>query len=124
MTLVTVLIGTISTILFIAILALFPTEALQEARKEQEPERLFHWHTLAAVVAGVLSFLFAWGILSHVSPENTMATHEAQRALSAHAKDIVTVILSDFRGLDTMGELTVIGIALLGIAKLLEWKKK
>jgi multicomponent Na+:H+ antiporter subunit A len=38
---------------------------------------------------------------------------------AAHAKDVVTAILADFRGFDTMGEITVIGIALLGTALLL-----
>jgi multicomponent Na+:H+ antiporter subunit A len=38
---------------------------------------------------------------------------------SAHAKNVVTAILADFRGLDTMGEITVIGMVLLGIATLL-----
>ena len=33
---------------------------------------------------------------------------------------IVTAILSDFRGLDTMGEITVIGITMLGLLTLLQ----
>ena len=39
---------------------------------------------------------------------------QAQLALApeAHAADVVTAILADFRGLDTFGEITV--IALLG----------
>jgi multicomponent Na+:H+ antiporter subunit A len=42
---------------------------------------------------------------------------------AAHGKDVVTVILADFRGLDTMGEITVIGVAFLGIATLLRrWR--
>jgi multisubunit Na+/H+ antiporter MnhB subunit len=40
---------------------------------------------------------------------------------------VVTVILADFRGFDTMGEITVIGIALVGVAMLLglsgEWRR-
>jgi multicomponent Na+:H+ antiporter subunit A len=32
---------------------------------------------------------------------------------------VVTVILADFRGLDTMGEVTVVALVLLGVATLL-----
>lgn len=39
--------------------------------------------------------------------------------LQAHGKNIVNVILVDFRGLDTLGEITVLGVAALGIFALL-----
>ena len=38
---------------------------------------------------------------------------------AVHGKNIVTVILADFRGFDTMGEVTVIALTLLGIISLL-----
>ena len=37
----------------------------------------------------------------------------------AHAKDVVTAILADFRGLDTLGEITVVALVLLGVGTLL-----
>jgi multisubunit Na+/H+ antiporter MnhB subunit len=37
----------------------------------------------------------------------------------AHAKNVVTATLADFRGLDTLGEITVISLVLLGVATLL-----
>ena len=43
----------------------------------------------------------------------------AGAAGQAHGKDVVTVILADFRGLDTMVEITVVVVALLGVAALL-----
>ncbi len=38
---------------------------------------------------------------------------------AAHAKDAVTAILADFRGLDTLGEITVVALVVLGVATLL-----
>ena len=38
---------------------------------------------------------------------------------AAHGTDVVTVILADFRGLDTLVEITVVLVALLGVAALL-----
>jgi multicomponent Na+:H+ antiporter subunit A len=40
------------------------------------------------------------------------------RTDDAHAKDVVTAILADFRALDTLGEITVLAIALVGLATL------
>ncbi|HEX7346008.1 MAG TPA: hydrogen gas-evolving membrane-bound hydrogenase subunit E, partial [Candidatus Limnocylindrales bacterium] len=37
----------------------------------------------------------------------------------AHGGDVVTVILADFRGLDTMVEITVLAVAIVGVASLL-----
>jgi multicomponent Na+:H+ antiporter subunit A len=39
---------------------------------------------------------------------------------SAHARDVVSAILADFRGLDTMGEITVIGVAMIGLLTLMQ----
>ena len=39
--------------------------------------------------------------------------------LQAHGKNIVNVILVDFRGLDTMGEITVLAVAAIGVFALL-----
>ncbi|HSL28404.1 MAG TPA: putative monovalent cation/H+ antiporter subunit A [Anaerolineales bacterium] len=39
---------------------------------------------------------------------------------SAHGRNIVNVILVDFRGIDTMGEITVLGIAAIGVYVLLK----
>ena len=41
----------------------------------------------------------------------------------AHGRNIVNVILVDFRALDTMGETTVLGIAAIGVYALLKSKR-
>lgn len=42
----------------------------------------------------------------------------------AHGRDIVNVILVDFRGIDTLGEITVLGIAAVGAFALLKLRKE
>jgi len=44
--------------------------------------------------------------------------------LKAHGKNIVNVVIIDFRGLDTLGEITVLALAALGVYILLKWKKQ
>lgn len=117
--LVAVLIETIFTVLFLGTLALLPIRTL-ELEAEEPPE---HHHLrrdgILAGIAGLLAFVVAWGALSQPAFQESVAIDQARLAPSAHAKDIVTAILTDFRGLDTAGEITVIGIGLLGIAGLL-----
>lgn len=50
--------------------------------------------------------------LTHFMSENSY--------LLAHGRNVVNVILVDFRGLDTMGEITVLAIAALGIFSLIK----
>ena len=42
----------------------------------------------------------------------------------AHGRNIVNVILVDFRGFDTMGEITVLSIAAIGVFAILKLKTK
>jgi multicomponent Na+:H+ antiporter subunit A len=43
-----------------------------------------------------------------------------RRTPEAHGGDVVTVILADFRGLDTAVEITVLAVAIAGVAALLQ----
>jgi len=78
---------------------------------------------LIAAIGGVFAFVVAWVTLSPVPTGDVVSNDYIDLTPAAHGKDIVTVILADFRGFDTMGEITVIGIAFLGIATLLRrWR--
>lgn len=44
--------------------------------------------------------------------------------LLGHGRNVVNVILVDFRGIDTMGEITVLGIAAIGVFALLRLRLK
>ncbi len=70
-------------------------------------------------VAGAASFVAVWGALSRKTAAGGVATQHIDRTPEAHGGDVVTVILADFRGLDTMVEITVLAVAVIGVASLL-----
>jgi multicomponent Na+:H+ antiporter subunit A len=42
----------------------------------------------------------------------------------AHGRNIVNVILVDFRGTDTLGEITVLAVAAVGVIALLKFRRE
>ena len=123
--LVAVLVETIFTLLFLGMLAMMPSDidpsTVQSAAEDGEPasEPGRGRSIIIAVIGGLFAFVVAWTTLSQPSPLEGIGQDYVDLTPIAHGKDIVTVILADFRGFDTMGEITVIGIAFLGIATLL-----
>ncbi|MCE7861199.1 MAG: DUF4040 domain-containing protein [Chloroflexi bacterium CFX2] len=74
---------------------------------------------IALLAGGVMTTLVlsAVGIQLHES----ISPYFAQTALPlAHGRNIVNVILVDFRGIDTLGEITVLSIAAVGVYALLK----
>ncbi|WP_228281326.1 hydrogen gas-evolving membrane-bound hydrogenase subunit E [Rubrobacter marinus] len=115
--LVAVLIETVVTLLFIATLKLIPYKVLHHQAGLPLERRRRKVYT--AVVAGAFAFVVVWGTLSQPSPDRGAAAELTRLTPDAHGKDVVTVILADFRGLDTLGEITVVALVLLGVATLL-----
>jgi len=117
--LVAVLVETVLALLFLGVFALLPREALRrEQTLAERPSR--RWRDpLIATVAGIGAFVLVWGALSRPAPEASVAEDHIRLADDAHAKDVVTAIIADFRGLDTLGEVTVVAVALLGVVALL-----
>jgi multicomponent Na+:H+ antiporter subunit A len=129
--LVAVLVETIFTLLFLGMVSVIPSDVdpatVQLPPGQTEPPKPQESHrrrdALIAVVGGVFAFVVAWVTLSPVPVGDVVMNDYVNLTPEAHGKDIVTVILADFRGFDTMGEITVIGIAFLGIATLLRrWR--
>ena len=117
--LVAVLIETLFTLLFVAVFALLPRRVLRrEAALAPHGSRRFR-DPIVGAVSGILVLLVVWAALSRPTPTDTTASRQLALAGQAHGKDVVTVILADFRGLDTMVEITVLVVALLGVAALL-----
>jgi multicomponent Na+:H+ antiporter subunit A len=117
--LVAVLIETLFTLLFVAVFALLPNRVLRrEAALPPHGSRRFR-DPIVGAVSGILVLLVVWAALSRPTPTDTTALRQLALAGQAHGKDVVTVILADFRGLDTMVEITVLVVALLGVAALL-----
>ncbi|ABM36838.1 monovalent cation/H+ antiporter subunit A [Polaromonas naphthalenivorans] len=74
---------------------------------------------LLAVGAGTGMALLAWAMMSRPFPEST-STFFLERALSeGGGTNVVNVMLVDFRGFDTFGEIVVLGIVALTVYALL-----
>lgn len=115
--LVAVLVETIVTLILLGMLRLMPRRVLQRgARLAVGYPRL---KAMVGVVAGVFALVLTWGALSQSPVGEPAVRGLIQLAPGAHAKDVVTVILADFRALDTMGEITVVALVLLGVATLI-----
>jgi multicomponent Na+:H+ antiporter subunit A len=112
--LVVVLVETTLTLLFLGLISKLSPRRLRRALGAEEQRRGPAW---AGLVAGAMGFLFSWSALSSPSP-----TSDGRRCIelaeAAHGRDVTTVILADFRGLDTAGELSVLALAVLGAASI------
>jgi multicomponent Na+:H+ antiporter subunit A len=79
---------------------------------------------LLAVVAGALmtALVLMAGAVEH---HPAISTYFAQQSVpAAHGRNIVNVILVDFRGLDTLGEITVLAVAGVGVYALLKLRPR
>ncbi len=77
---------------------------------------------VALGVGGLITFLVleaGRGAEGHPAVAQYFAEHSV---LLAHGRNIVNVILVDFRGLDTLGEITVLSISAIGVYALLQLK--
>jgi multicomponent Na+:H+ antiporter subunit A len=117
--LVAVLIETLMMLLFVAVFALLPRRVLQReaaipvtgSRRIRDP--------VVGVISGALVLLVVWAGFSRPVPPDATADKYLELTEQAHGSDVVTVILADFRGLDTLVEISVVFVALLGVAILL-----
>jgi len=115
--LVAVLVETMLTLLVVATLKLIPYRILH--RQAELPLTRRGRKVFVSVVAGAFAFVVVWGALSQPPAGTTVAEEHVRLAPQAHAKNVVTATLADFRGLDTLGEISVVAIVLLGVATLL-----
>ncbi|MBN9026963.1 MAG: DUF4040 domain-containing protein, partial [Rhizobiales bacterium] len=74
---------------------------------------------IVAVAAGVGMMLVSYAIMTRAAPD-TISDFFLQKAYSeGGGRNVVNVILVDFRGFDTMGEMTVLGVVALTVYALL-----
>jgi multicomponent Na+:H+ antiporter subunit A len=117
-TLVGVLVETVLTLLFLGTSKLIPYEVLHQ--QVELPLGGKRWRRVFfSILAGAFAFAMVWGTLSQPAAESTVAAEHVRLTPAANANDVVAAILADFRGLDTMGEVTVVALVLLGVATLL-----
>jgi multicomponent Na+:H+ antiporter subunit A len=118
--LVAVLMETMMSLLFIGFLAAMRDRPRIEGF-EHDPALAHRGRDrFIGFAAAAASFVIVWGVLSKPAATETAARDQIALTPAAHASDVVTAILSDFRGLDTMGEITVIGITMIGLWTLLQ----
>ena len=87
---------------------------------------------LPLFVSGVVGGALVWGTwnLPPIGPPDTpIHMHTAPRYLShtikeTHAPNVVTAVLADYRGYDTLGETTVIFTAGIGVMILLKGRRR
>ena len=117
--LVAVLVETLFALLFLGVFTLLPGDVLRREEELTVSRKRTRRNRLVGAVSGGLVFLVMWGALSQPAPADGVAQEHVEQAPDAHAADVVTAILADFRGFDTLGEITVLAIALAGVAALL-----
>jgi multicomponent Na+:H+ antiporter subunit A len=105
-------IETLSTVLFVIVLRFLP-----EQWSHRSPPGGQRWRLALAALVGVAVFVFA--IVASNARDQVVAepisTEMVQRSLpDGKGRNVVNVILVDFRGYDTLGEIAVLLVAALG----------
>jgi multicomponent Na+:H+ antiporter subunit A len=100
---------TLSVVVFVVVLRRLPRDF--SAPTDRAVNR---WRILVATVMALMVFGFAL-VASSVRTARPISDEIVERALpDGHGRNVVNVILVDFRGLDTMGEITVLATAAIG----------
>ena len=73
---------------------------------------------------GILISLLALEVLNEPVNKEIAEYYAANSYLLAHGKNVVNVILVDFRGADTMIEISVLSVAAIGVFGLLKLRIK
>ncbi|WP_276482550.1 putative monovalent cation/H+ antiporter subunit A [Paraflavitalea pollutisoli] len=105
-------IDTLTVVLFVLVLFRLP-------RFLRINDKLWQDGILAALFGGLIS-LIALGALNEPTTKETSEFYAENAYLLAKGKNIVNVMLVDFRGFDTMIEITVLSIAALGVYSLMK----
>jgi multicomponent Na+:H+ antiporter subunit A len=105
------LVETVTLVLFLAVV----THLLTPDVPDRHP--LAALDLVAALAVGVVAAALAFQA-SAGPPSQRLAEFFAQHARRAGGTNLVNLVVVDFRGLDTLGEITVLGIAALGVLAL------
>lgn len=108
-----VTVETLSTVVFVLVLRRLPARF---ERQSTGRRRLLR--ALVAGLVGASVFVFAIAASSRSMPSKVSDEIVARALPDAHGRNVVNVILVDFRGLDTLGEISVLAVASIGAAAL------
>ena len=106
------LIETLTVALFALVLVKLPRRFGVRPRSLSSRSR-----AAVSILAGVFVTTGAL-ITSTVTPDRSLTTAYVQQAEDAGGRNVVNVILTNFRALDTLGEITVLAAAAIGITTL------
>lgn len=110
-------IETLSIVLFVLVLYRLPLFALLSSPVVRLRDAL-----MAAAIGGLMSLLMLYVISQPLVP-HVSEFFLANSLTAAHGRNVVNVILVDFRALDTLGEITVLAVAALGVFGLLKSRR-
>jgi multicomponent Na+:H+ antiporter subunit A len=112
------LIETLTVVLFVLILHRLPDFETYSPRRKRVPYMI-----ISAAFGGLMTYVLL--LATQVPLESILKEYFVANSYTlGKGRNIVNVILVDFRALDTLGEITVLGIAALGIFSLLKLKPK
>jgi multicomponent Na+:H+ antiporter subunit A len=118
--LVAVVVDTVTSLVFVAAVGRLPRDVTGPGGLPPAPGSSRRWRdALVGAIGGLALFGAVWGFLSRPSLHQGIAAEHIRLAPQAHGQAVVTVILADFRGLDTLAEITVLAVAVVGVATLL-----
>lgn len=112
-----IIVETLTVVMFVLILQRLPRFAKLSSKLTKIRDL-----TIALVFGSVMSFMAIKAI--HVDLNHPISNYMIENSfIKAHGRNVVNVILVDFRALDTLGEVTVLVIAAMGVFLLLKTKK-
>jgi multicomponent Na+:H+ antiporter subunit A len=113
------LIETLGVVFFVLVFRHLPDRfPRKELRGSQFPR------VLIAVASGVFIFVFTLVVVG-ARTEPSISSEFIERAVpEGGGNNVVNVILVDFRGFDTMGEITVLAVAALGVAAIVRANRR
>ncbi|OYQ34342.1 hypothetical protein CHU95_12045 [Niveispirillum lacus] len=109
------MVETLSTIILVLVMAKLPM--LPPGPDRSRPAKLFH-SVLALGIGGVVTVILL-AVLDQPLAMDLSRFFGDTSLVEAYGRNVVNVILVDFRGFDTLGEITVVACAGLGVFALL-----
>lgn len=119
--LVQFMVETVGTVLLVVMLGRINADQRVKAMDSlwhQSRPGLIRDAVIALLIGGGV-FLFAFAALEHRPQPETIATWHIENAASIGIHDIVGAIVTDFRGMDTIIEISVFSVAALGVLTIL-----
>lgn len=108
-----VAVETLSTVVFVLVLRRLPERFESESTRRRRIVRI-----LIASAVGASVFAFALTAAGFRAPPDVSDEMVARSVPDGHGENVVNVILVDFRGFDTLGEITVLAVASIGAVAL------